>query len=224
MTSKFDTQNSQIHESDPNYGNHTFRKLAKHISDLFIKKHIDSCLDFGCGKGKFLRECQDLCPVDSRILGYDPGIRKYSQIPNQLFDLVTCIYVLEHIEHHEIDDVLRSIRRKTKKFSFLVIDLLPAIKSLPDGRNAHIMLAPPEWWLSKIYSYYGCVSTAPIFHEKSNRISSVAFACTVDLKYIAVANTILYNWLSFNAFDASKRWDNIDTIKRDAERLNRIFE
>ncbi len=223
MPSNYDPQNSKVHESEPNYGTHTFEKLAEKISELFFKKHIYTFLDYGCGKGNFIQKCKQLSPVDSLITGYDPAIKQYSQLPDHLFDLVTCIYVLEHIETHEIDYILRAIRRRTKKFSFLIIDLLPAIKSLSDGRNAHVLLAPAEWWLAKIYSYYGSILTVPIFHEKSNLISSVAFACTVDLKYLPIANSLLYTWLSFNAFDKSKRWNKVKPIQKDAERINRII-
>ena len=37
---------------------------------------------------------------------------------------------------------------------YLVIDLLPAVKNLPDGRNAHIMLESSGWWLDKLSKFF----------------------------------------------------------------------
>ena len=49
-----------------------------------------------------------------------------------------------------IDAVLADIKHLTNKFCYLVIDLQPAVKKLADGRNAHILLAPQDWWVMKL--------------------------------------------------------------------------
>ena len=36
----------------------------------------------------------------------------------------------------------------------LVISLVPAKKTLPDGRNAHLILQTPDWWRDKLSSYF----------------------------------------------------------------------
>ena len=41
-----------------------------------------------------------------------------------------------------------------QKFFFYAIDLIPANKKLSDGRNAHILLAPPDWWIQQITSKF----------------------------------------------------------------------
>jgi hypothetical protein len=35
-----------------------------------------------------------------------------------------------------------------------VISLVPAKKTLPDGRNAHLILQTPDWWRDKLSSYF----------------------------------------------------------------------
>ena len=40
--------------------------------------------------------------------------------------------------------------RLTKKVAFLVIACRPANRHLDDGRNAHLIVEPPDWWLKKI--------------------------------------------------------------------------
>ena len=74
--------------------------------------------------------------------------------PDQPADILSCLDVLEHIELTSIDDVLQDINNLTRHFCYLVIDLQPAVKTLADGRNAHILLAPPDWWVSKIAAFY----------------------------------------------------------------------
>jgi 2-polyprenyl-3-methyl-5-hydroxy-6-metoxy-1,4-benzoquinol methylase len=61
-------------------------------------------------------------------------------------DIVACTDVLEHIEPDCLDDVLKDIRRCTKKVAFLLIATRPAIKVLADGRNAHLIQQPYTWW------------------------------------------------------------------------------
>jgi hypothetical protein len=36
----------------------------------------------------------------------------------------------------------------------LVISLIPAKKTLPDGRNAHLILEKPHWWKDKLANYF----------------------------------------------------------------------
>jgi hypothetical protein len=58
--------------------------------------------------------------------------------------------VLEHIEPDCLDDVLDDLKRVTKGIGFFTVACGPAAKVLPDGRNAHLIQEPPEWWLPKL--------------------------------------------------------------------------
>jgi hypothetical protein len=64
--------------------------------------------------------------------------------------MVACIDVLEHIEPDCLDDVLDHLKHLTGKIGFFTVSCIPAKKTLPDGRNAHLIQESPEWWLPKI--------------------------------------------------------------------------
>ena len=63
---------------------------------------------------------------------------------------MTCTDVLEHIEPDCIDDVLDDLARVTKSVLFATVCVVPAKKKLADGRNAHILLKPFDWWAGKL--------------------------------------------------------------------------
>ena len=90
---------------------------------------------------------------------------EFASKPEAPADILLCLDVLEHIEMSSIDAVLRDIHSLTRQFCYLVIDLQPAVKQLADGRNAHILLAPPEWWISRVAQLFTCQANFPIMHE-----------------------------------------------------------
>ena len=214
--------NQELHNTDSSYGSQSWTQLAKALNPLTIKGNVNSLLDYGCGKGSFISTCQKIFSSRVKIYGYDPGNKDYEKLPEGSFDLVTSLQVLEHLEHHEIEETLSNIRRKTKKVALLVVDLKPAKKTLADGRNAHIMLAPPEWWLGKVYSYFGCISTVTVNNKLSNRPSAVIFSCTTDLINISLSNSILNAWLTNYGVCKSKELGSTTPIEKDASRLARL--
>ena len=48
----------------------------------------------------------------------------------------------------------KPITRVTRKIGFFVIAHRPAKKTLPDGRNAHLIQEGPAWWLPKLESRF----------------------------------------------------------------------
>jgi hypothetical protein len=88
------------------------------------------------------------------VRNYDPGIPADSALPAPA-DLVVCTDVLEHIEPEHLDAVLAHIFRLAQRAVFLQIALFPAKKTLPDGRNAHLIVQPANWWLDKIGKHVG---------------------------------------------------------------------
>jgi hypothetical protein len=65
-------------------------------------------------------------------------------------DILVCTDVLEHIEPTLLDNVLDHIERLTREVALLVISCRPANAVLPDGRNAHLIIETPDWWLEKL--------------------------------------------------------------------------
>jgi hypothetical protein len=64
--------------------------------------------------------------------------------------MVACIDVLEHIEPDCLDDVLDHLAGLVQRLGFFTVHTGPAIKVLPDGRNAHLTQQPARWWLPKL--------------------------------------------------------------------------
>lgn len=123
-------------------------------------------------------------------MGYGPAIEKYANLPIKKSDIVTCVDVLEHVEFDRIDNTLKEIKDLTKYFCFLLIDLQPAAKNLADGRNAHILLAPPDWWVAKISQHLSCITSFPIKHEIGH-IQKLAISATTTPKSLPAMHRFL---------------------------------
>ena len=100
-------------------------------------------LDYGCGQRTLEKA------LGFPIRNYDPCIEGLDAPPSPA-DLVECTDVLEHIEPDCLDEVLDDLRRVTRKFALLVVATRPAVKTLPDGRNAHLIQEGEAWWLPRI--------------------------------------------------------------------------
>lgn len=136
-------QNRQLHESNPLYGTSSavWAPKVRGLVESFGGKTV---LDYGCGKGKLAAALTD---IDVRE--YDPAIPGKDSEPSPA-DIVACTDVLEHIEPECLDEVLAHIRSLTGTVAFLNIATVPAIKTLPDGRNTHLLVKDEEWWHARI--------------------------------------------------------------------------
>jgi hypothetical protein len=161
--------NRGLHAQDQGFGVGMANLEAGRLPLALRRMHelgcCNSVLDYGTGKGSLVERLRLELPPAIEVHGYDPAVEAYARRPTQPVDIVTCLDVLEHVELASIDLVLREISSLTRKFCYLVIDLQPAVKSLPDGRNAHILLAPPDWWVGRIAQLFSCQANFPILHE-----------------------------------------------------------
>ncbi len=73
------------------------------------------------------------------------------------FDAILYIDVLEHIEPDYLDNVLDDLQSLVQRCGFFPVHIGPAIKTLPDGRNAHLIQQPPAWWLPRLLSHFELV-------------------------------------------------------------------
>lgn len=150
-------QNRLLHDAPRSYGGSGF-KWADMIRDLFYSFPIESILDYGCGEATLEKVIfrnwrrRDGKSVKHGLIwhNYDPAIKAKSKIKLKKYDLVVSTDVLEHVEPDKIDNVLEHIFSLAEMCVFLVIALNLANKSYPDGRNTHLIIESPEWWIEKI--------------------------------------------------------------------------
>ncbi len=140
----------ELHQN-PNYG------VASIGYAPFVKQTLELCgarslSDYGAGKQNLWKALTRLGVKGVEYFPYDPAFPEYG--PPKPADLVCCIDVLEHIEPAFLESVLLDLSRITKQFGFLSIATVPAGKTLPDGRNAHLIQEPSSWWLPKLCRYF----------------------------------------------------------------------
>jgi hypothetical protein len=162
--------NARLHQQDASFGNRDDGAgAASQLPQAILRMHqqglCNSMLDYGTGKGALVQRLRQSLPPLIQVHGYDPSVAAYSTRPAQQVDILTCLDVLEHVEIDCVDSVLRDIKSLTKQFCYLVVDLQPAIKTLADGRNAHVMLAPTDWWVSRIAQLFACQVSFPLMHQ-----------------------------------------------------------
>lgn len=117
------------------------------VAGIIDKLEIRSLLDYGCGHNLSLQK--NLKASRPFVYqAYDPGVPEYADPPEPA-ELVCCIDVLEHIEPDCIDAVMDHLEELTEVILFATVHTGPAGKTLPDGRNAHLIQQPMDWWLPK---------------------------------------------------------------------------
>lgn len=129
-----------------------FSEKNKNIEAIknFIRDNCPaSVLDFGCAHGELISCLKENFP-SINFEGYDPGVDEYNTFPNKRYDCLVCNDVIEHIEPEYLDTTLNSINELFSNQCWLIIACYPAKKLLPDGRNAHLTVQTPEWWIDKI--------------------------------------------------------------------------
>ena len=186
ISESYKKENELLHmqrDDGKRYGESNFtlnNKTCKVVEIMCQQKIISSVLDYGCGKGLLIEQLEKDVAKEICLQGYDPGNPKFNQLPNEA-DFVTCFDVLEHVEDSYIENTLDDIKHLTQKIACIVIDLMPAKKQLSDGRNAHILLAPPAWWTGKLierfeFACYG------VFRGKNNA-KKLVFTGSKEKKY-----------------------------------------
>ncbi|MFM1816891.1 MAG: hypothetical protein RLZ98_3586 [Pseudomonadota bacterium] len=145
-------QYRNIHATET-YGNTSVKNLR------FIRPEIQllrpgSIIDYGCGQSRLLDEL-DL-GYEVRTQRYDPAIPAYQTRPDEVFDLLINVDVLEHIEEKDLDEVIADMRSLCRD-ALIIVDTAPAALVLEDGRNAHVTLQPHEWWQARLSRHFGAL-------------------------------------------------------------------
>jgi len=136
----------QLHRQGNFHGYSIFPCVAT-ITNLIERTEAKTLLDYGSGKGnqyfikKVHHEWGGILPTL-----YDPGIKRYKQLPSREFDGVICTDVLEHLPEEEVEPTIQNLFEYANLFIVMSICTRKADKTLPDGRNCHLTIKPYEWW------------------------------------------------------------------------------
>lgn len=142
-------QNRQMLEGSSGFGCGGHRHVRPSLAWAQMLR-ARSILDYGCGRGRLgtaLRKSR----WGGSIKQYDPCVPAYAALPPKC-DLVLCVDVLEHIEPDKLETVLRHLRSCTRRGAYVVIATRPSNKTLPDGRNAHLIIESAAWWVRQFRS------------------------------------------------------------------------
>src|SRR5690349_21809529 len=143
ISAEYQSQQEHLHRTTE-YGT-----MAQHygplVSQIIEKLEVTHLLDYGCGSRMGLTKTLKVAHKLT-YQGYDPGSGleelMTAPIPAQM---VCCIDVLEHVEPPFLENVLDHLADLTEVVAFITIHTGPAVKVLPDGRNAHLTQEPIEW-------------------------------------------------------------------------------
>lgn len=150
---------------NPNYGVASIA-FAPLVAELVRNNKWQSIHDYGAGKQN-LRRALETEKLEVAYSAYDPAFPEYGE--PQPADLVCCIDVLEHIEPDRLDAVLDDLTHIVKRYGFFSIHTGAATKVLSDGRNAHLIQAPPSWWLPHLCKRF------EILHLQAHRLMGPGF-------------------------------------------------
>jgi hypothetical protein len=133
-------------------------RQAHRIRKLIGSTGARTILDYGSGKGdQYLpakvmengasrwNSIQEYWGVES-IRCYDPGHAPFSALPQARFDGVICTDVLEHCPQDDLPWIVGELFAFARLFVFANVACYPAVKTPPNGENAHCTIRPVEFW------------------------------------------------------------------------------
>lgn len=156
-TSEYRELLRQLHSTKSwgNAGKHHAETVVQFAGELSAK----TVLDYGCGTGSMATVIAGRLPVSE----YDPGIVGKDTMPLPA-DLVVATDVLEHIEPDMLNQVLKHIRTLAGLGAYFIISCKKAKETLADGRNAHLIVQRPEWWLARLKEHNFTVLRSKVDH------------------------------------------------------------
>ena len=155
ISEEYRRMQQKLHEN-PKYGVASL-KFAPLVVQVVEQLGVSEVLDYGAGKGRLGQTLRERIQRPLTIHHYDPAIPDWSAPPAPC-QFVACIDVLEHIEPHLLNNVLEDLRRVTLGAGVFTVHTGAALKVLPDGRNAHLIQQPPEWWLPRFMERFNLVT------------------------------------------------------------------
>jgi len=126
-------------------------ELAPLVKATMAEFGARSLSDYGAGRQNLCKALQ-AAGLSFEYHPYDPAFPEYGEA--RPADLVACIDVLEHVEPECLRDVLDDLKRITTTRGLFSVHTGPAMKTLSDGRNAHLNQQAPDWWRSELGAYF----------------------------------------------------------------------
>jgi hypothetical protein len=172
ISESYKQQNADLHHAG-GYG-----VMGEHyaplISGIINKIGVTHLLDYGCGSRLSLaRGLQGKVKGQLTYQAYDPCVKEY-ETPPVPAEMVACVDVLEHIEPDSIEEVLDHLQSLVEAVGVFTVDTGPAKKVLSDGRNAHLLQRPIEWWLAKFCERFQ-LQTFQVTHQDMDEPLYVKF-------------------------------------------------
>jgi hypothetical protein len=155
ITEEYRRMQQQLHDN-PDYGVASVG-YAPLVAELLQMTGSTELLDYGAGKGRLGASLREILNRPLTIHHYEPAMPQWSARPAPC-GFVACIDVLEHIEPDLLDNVLDDLKRVATGVGVFTVHTGPAIKALPDGRNAHLIQKPPNWWLPRLLERFELVT------------------------------------------------------------------
>lgn len=150
ITEEYRREQQELHRN-PHYGVASLG-FAGVVKRLVEETGARSICDYGAGKCNLKRKLDEIGLAGVAYFPCDPAFPEYG--PPRRADLVCCIDVLEHIEPDYLENVLMDLRDAMGACGLLTIHTGPALKTLPDGRNAHLIQKPRSWWLPRLSRHF----------------------------------------------------------------------
>lgn len=153
ISEEYRRQQTKLHEN-PDYGVASTH-FAPMVAKVCNQYAVHELLDYGCGKGRLAETLMRdrLLDHPMRLQQYDPAVPEVADLPDPC-QMVTCIDVLEHIEPELLDNVLDDLQRVTQEIGLFTVSTMPAMKTLDDGRNAHLIVEGAEFWLPRFMARF----------------------------------------------------------------------
>jgi SAM-dependent methyltransferase len=129
-------------------------------------------LDYGCGRGTLKVALNEQCPA-AIVAEFDPAIPGRDSPPCPA-DCVVCTDVMEHCEPQFIDATLKRLADLSRRVCFMNIACDLSKSLLPDGRNCHLVVKPPEWWVDKVKRNFGKDFEIRVFEKRAKRVVMLA--------------------------------------------------
>lgn len=149
--------NRRLHAEAGGYGAQGGQD-AKIVVDNCRQNGYRTVLDYGCGKGTLKVAVETMAP-ELKVLEFDPAVEGKTELPTEPIDFLAALDVMEHVEPDYLDAVLDTFRDLRPKIVLLKISLTPSKRSLPDGRNAHILVRPAKWWMKRLEKRFAKVAS-----------------------------------------------------------------